>query len=679
MCESSAMAAADSVDLSFGNQSEAFAMSAKAKRGPSTSEERKEARRIRACTGKERGKARKRCYREDRGNTRGPTRGGRDAPPSFGGGFGLLAPWQAGVRLQLGGPCGSYYGQGYHSDYGGQWGDDRYAIDIGVCGGGDYGTPIVAAHDGVVQRSYFNSAYGENVVVEASRCGLATRYAHLARRTVSVGERVTAGDVIGYMGYTGTARTRANTHLHFAAYSSCRGGAGLAPATMSGQQVCNACWITGTGKPQPPPDLIFTNMRVFSSDTLQVTAGGVVRAVVTAHYDGPKPIPCFYARLGVRGDSPARFADMRAGAWPSSPWIAPNRVAPVNCNGNLNPGQDARWDLAFYVPFDTAPGTYLTGVYSPLYEGDRWAEARTPITLSVERPTPRWPEPPGNAPLYAGDYVDQSSPGVLTPGEKGTYRLRIRNLGRTKWGSDVHIGTVDDKPFQFGADGVIGGARNRVGFEDEDGDGLVSYSEIATFTYTLAPPAGQSAAFRQYLRLVRDASPPDGRQIYRSDGLDPRYYLPTVIADANNFPPRLTAADCTFAYAGQGPVGTGPVGSEADPVVVTSSTSQRYFFRLRNTSELCPWVRSRFRLSTERPTDRPSGFSNGGTAESWLSSNRIGLSQAVVAPGETVEVAFEIKPSAAVASGLYREYFAPVMEGLWHYPDFGMFVPVRKQ
>ena len=60
---------------------------------------------------------------------------------------------------------------------------------------------------------------GGNVVwiFDPSR-GQSHYYAHLEKQAVSTGERVKAGDVVGYVGNTGNARTTP-PHLHFGIYS----------------------------------------------------------------------------------------------------------------------------------------------------------------------------------------------------------------------------------------------------------------------------------------------------------------------------------------------------------------------------------------------------------------------------------------------------------------------------
>ena len=73
------------------------------------------------------------------------------------------------------------------------------------------GTPILAAHSGTVLVSGWNDSYGNQVLLD-NGAGLSTRYAHMTQTAVTVGEAVTAGQIIGYVGSTGDST---GNHLHF--------------------------------------------------------------------------------------------------------------------------------------------------------------------------------------------------------------------------------------------------------------------------------------------------------------------------------------------------------------------------------------------------------------------------------------------------------------------------------
>lgn len=73
------------------------------------------------------------------------------------------------------------------------------------------GTPVRAAEAGVVGATPTDAGYGQRVMVDHSD-GLTTGYAHLSSRSVTVGEKVGAGQVVGRVGSTGMST---GCHLHF--------------------------------------------------------------------------------------------------------------------------------------------------------------------------------------------------------------------------------------------------------------------------------------------------------------------------------------------------------------------------------------------------------------------------------------------------------------------------------
>lgn len=84
------------------------------------------------------------------------------------------------------------------------------------------GTPVLAASDGWVAGSTTNRLGGNVVWVWSPLRQVRTYYAHLDRHAVSPGERVHAGDVLGYVGSTGNARG-GPPHLHFGVYAAGKG------------------------------------------------------------------------------------------------------------------------------------------------------------------------------------------------------------------------------------------------------------------------------------------------------------------------------------------------------------------------------------------------------------------------------------------------------------------------
>jgi murein DD-endopeptidase MepM/ murein hydrolase activator NlpD len=89
----------------------------------------------------------------------------------------------------------------------------RYRMHSGVDWAAPSGTPIMAAGDGVVERIGTESGYGRSIMLRHTN-GYETTYNHMSgyARGLDAGDRVTQGQVIGYVGSTGLST---GPHLHF--------------------------------------------------------------------------------------------------------------------------------------------------------------------------------------------------------------------------------------------------------------------------------------------------------------------------------------------------------------------------------------------------------------------------------------------------------------------------------
>ena len=125
-------------------------------------------------------------------------------------------------------PVSGYYGVSSH--FGPRWGSNHNGIDI--AGGGIAGQPIRAVADGYVTLAYngcshnygksgncCGNGYGNYCVVNhgtlkinGSSANYVAYYAHASRVTVSVGQYVKQGDILGYVGTTGWST---GYHLHY--------------------------------------------------------------------------------------------------------------------------------------------------------------------------------------------------------------------------------------------------------------------------------------------------------------------------------------------------------------------------------------------------------------------------------------------------------------------------------
>jgi murein DD-endopeptidase MepM/ murein hydrolase activator NlpD len=82
---------------------------------------------------------------------------------------------------------------------------------MGVDIANEVNTPIRATADGIVTYAGWESGYGRLVAIEHGY-GYSTRYGHCARIDVKVGDEVSRGEIIGYVGSTGRST---GSHVHY--------------------------------------------------------------------------------------------------------------------------------------------------------------------------------------------------------------------------------------------------------------------------------------------------------------------------------------------------------------------------------------------------------------------------------------------------------------------------------
>lgn len=103
------------------------------------------------------------------------------------------------------GRVSSNYGMRTHPVIGGR--RNHKGVDLAA----PTGTPIFATADGIVSRADRFSSYGLYISLKHG-ANLETRYAHMSRLAVAAGQRVSKGDIIGYVGSTGRST---GPHLHY--------------------------------------------------------------------------------------------------------------------------------------------------------------------------------------------------------------------------------------------------------------------------------------------------------------------------------------------------------------------------------------------------------------------------------------------------------------------------------
>jgi len=103
-------------------------------------------------------------------------------------------------------PVAGYRLTGRFGDVSGLWSSVHQGLDFAA----SYGTPIRSVTAGVVVSAAYDGALGNKTVVRLAD-GTEVWYCHQSDQVVQVGDRVRAGDLLGYVGTTGNTT---GPHLH---------------------------------------------------------------------------------------------------------------------------------------------------------------------------------------------------------------------------------------------------------------------------------------------------------------------------------------------------------------------------------------------------------------------------------------------------------------------------------
>lgn len=125
---------------------------------------------------------------------------GQSAGPTHSNGF---------LDYPVSGPITSPFGWRRHPIYG------YRSLHDGIDFGASCGTPIYAPANGTVIDEYFQTAWGNRLIIDHGwqrGVGLATISNHLSSYAVGVGDHVKRGEVVGFVGTTGWST---GCHLHF--------------------------------------------------------------------------------------------------------------------------------------------------------------------------------------------------------------------------------------------------------------------------------------------------------------------------------------------------------------------------------------------------------------------------------------------------------------------------------
>ncbi|MFA4930514.1 MAG: S8 family serine peptidase [Patescibacteria group bacterium] len=242
---------------------------------------------------------------------------------------------------------------------------------------------------------------------------------------------------------------------------------------------------------------------------------------------------------------------------------------------------------------------------------------------------------------YLAQWKQQSNYWVMKPGETRTLWVEIENTGDALWlqngANAVHLGT--DRSMDRGSLFYESGSwlsNNRIAMSSVE----VKPGEIARFEFTIKAP-NQVGAYREYFRPVAE-------NIAWMNDMGIYWELEVTNSD-------LYAA----AWRDQSEYLNLQVGDQATSWIEFLNTGTATWQKEGNNA---------LHLGTTRPMDRSSYLYD---ADTWLSVNRMEMDQTTVAPGEVGRFTFDVQPSR---TGVFYEYFQPVVENLKWLQDWGVYL-----
>lgn len=139
------------------------------------------------------------------------------AQPEAGGAGGSVKtgkPGTHGFVPPVRGPVSSRFGPRLHPVL------KRWKLHDGTDYAVSCGTPMVASYDGTVRQRYFNAGYGNRLIIDHGSVDgvrVATAYNHAIGYSVSPGQKVRRGQIIGRVGTTGYST---GCHLHLMVWAN---------------------------------------------------------------------------------------------------------------------------------------------------------------------------------------------------------------------------------------------------------------------------------------------------------------------------------------------------------------------------------------------------------------------------------------------------------------------------
>ena len=308
---------------------------------------------------------------------------------------------------------------------------------------------------------------------------------------------------------------------------------------------------------------------------------------------------------------------------------------------------------------------------------------------------------------YAYQLVNQSSyPSLLIPGEVASVWIEVKNTGSKTW---ANTGT---NPVRLGTGSKYGASNQQKDYASEfynQGtwisanrpasirDAVILPGWHTRFEFKIKAPA-TAGTYKAYftpviegLEWMKDigifweikvedpsnivsegeslgAISPDNKKICAT-GLIP--YLPVgeigtrgTCQKPNFTPASKVASEHNYGWVGQSINPTIEAGTFSIASLTLKNTGNASWYRNQPTA---------VKIGTANIQDRASIFTDTASGSGWSGANRVVMKEESVAPGANATFEFNFKVPTGTATGKYKEYFRPLVEGVTWLKDVGIY------
>ncbi|MFA4930264.1 MAG: SpoIID/LytB domain-containing protein [Patescibacteria group bacterium] len=265
---------------------------------------------------------------------------------------------------------------------------------------------------------------------------------------------------------------------------------------------------------------------------------------------------------------------------------------------------------------------------------------------------------------YQAQWTGQSEYLTMTEGEEQTVWVEFKNTGSADWRQTgqnaVHLGTAKnlDRASSF-YDNTSWLTSNRIEMKQS----VIHPGETARFEFKIKAPYN-SGVYQEYFRLVAENVSWlndvglywEWRVIGAAGYEDMCMSRDSVVQSSGCVVPEPWMYDSTW-------------NGQSKYLTLAPGESREVWVEFVNDG-VATWYQNgdfAVHLGTANPIDRNSNFVD----TDWLSTNRLVLEQTSVKPGETGRFSFTVK--APTKTGVYYEYFRPVVENVSWLRDQGVY------